>query len=148
MANITRFDPFNEITRFEPFRDMNDWMRGFMMRPMLREMSMEPQIRIEVSEADGAYKVKAEIPGVKKEDIHVSIEGNRVSISAEVKKEKEEKEGERLICSERSYGRNSRSFSLDHEVDQASAQAKYNDGVLEITLPMKSGSAVKEVAVS
>lgn len=148
MANITRFDPFREITRFEPFRDMNDWMRGFMMQPMAREMNMEPQIRMEVSEADGAYKVKAEIPGVKKEDIHVSIEGNRVSISAEVRREKEEKEGERLICSERSYGKTSRSFSLDHEVDQASAQAKYNDGVLEITLPMKSGGSSKELSIS
>ncbi len=148
MANLTRFDPFSEMTRFEPFRDMNDMMKGFMMRPMIREMSMEPQIKMEVSEVEGAYKVKAEIPGVKKEDIHVSIEGNRVSISAEVKKEKEEKEGERLICSERSYGKTFRSFTLDHEVDEASAEAKYNDGVLEITLPMKSGSAVKELTVS
>ncbi|HXU93217.1 MAG TPA: Hsp20/alpha crystallin family protein [Gallionella sp.] len=148
MANLTRFDPFNEMARFEPFRDMNDWMKGFMMRPMMREMTMEPQIKMEVSEVDGAYKVKAEIPGVKKEDIHVSIEGNRVAISAEVKKEKEEKEGGRLICSERSYGKSFRSFTLDHEVDEAAAQAKYNDGVLEITLPMKSGSAVKELTVS
>lgn len=148
MANITRFDPFNEIARFEPFRDMNDLMKGFMMRPLMREMHMEPEIKMEVSEVDGAYKVKAEIPGVKKEDIHVSIEGNRVAISAEVRKVKEEKEGERVICNERSYGKSYRSFSLDHEVDQAAAQAKYNDGVLEITLPKKSGSAVKELTVS
>ncbi|BBI98998.1 heat-shock protein Hsp20 [Ferrigenium kumadai] len=148
MANLTRFDPFSEMTRFEPFRDMNDMMKGFMMRPMLREMSMEPQIKMEVSEVEGAYKVKAEIPGVKKEDIHVSIEGNRVSISAEVKQEKEEKEGERLICCERSYGKTFRSFTLDHEVDEASAQAKYNDGVLEIMLPKKSGGGVKELTVS
>lgn len=148
MANITRFDPFGELTRLEPFGDMNNWMRGLMMRPMLREMSMEPQIRMEVSEVDNSYRVKAEIPGVKKEDIHVSIEGNRVAISAEVKKEKEEKEGERLICSERTYGRTFRSFSLDQEVDQAGAQAKYNDGVLEIMLPKKSGSAARELTVS
>lgn len=148
MANITRFDPFGEMTRFDPFRDMNDMMKGFMMRPMFRDMHMEPQIRMEVTEADGTYRVKAEIPGVKKEDIHVSIEGNHVAISAEVRKESEEREGERLICSERSYGRVSRSFTLDHEVDEASAQAKYNDGVLEISLPMKSGGAARELTVS
>nr|WP_297448087.1 Hsp20/alpha crystallin family protein [Ferrovum sp.] len=54
----------------------------------------EPQIKLDVSEDDKAYKVKAEIPGVKKENIQVSIEGNQISISAETKKEKEEKEGE------------------------------------------------------
>lgn len=148
MANITRFDPFGELTRMEPFGDMNDWLRGFMMRPVGRGMAMEPQIRMEVSEVDNSYKVKAEIPGVKKEDIHVSIEGNRVAISAEIKKETEQKEGERLICSERSYGRTSRSFSLDQEVDQAGAQAKYTDGVLEIMLPKKTGSAAREISIS
>ena len=84
----------------------------FMMRPVLREgMEIEPQIKMDIKEADGMYKVKAEIPGVNKDDIHVTIDGNRVSISAEVKKEKEEKEGERVIRSERSYGMASRSFS-------------------------------------
>lgn len=148
MANITRFDPFRELTRWEPFGDMNDWMRGFMMQPMSRGIPMEPQIRMEVSEVDNSYKVKAEIPGVKKEDIHVSVEGNRVAISAEIKKETEEKEGERLICSERSYGRTSRSFSLDQDVDQAGVQAKYTDGVLELMLPKKSGSTAKEISIS
>lgn len=148
MANITHFDPFRELTRWEPFGDMNDWLRGFMMQPIGRGMAMEPQIRMEVSEMDNNYKVKAEIPGVKKEDIHVSIEGNRVAISAEIKKETEEKEGERLICCERSYGRTSRSFSLDQEVDQAGAQAKYTDGVLEIMLPKKTGGSSREISIS
>lgn len=148
MANITRFDPFRELARLEPFGDIDDLFKGFMWRPVLRGLEAEPQIKIDVSENDKAYTVKAEIPGVKKEDIHVSVEGNRVSISAEVKKETEEKEGKKLIRSERYYGKVYRGFSLDQDVDQGTAQAKYADGVLEVTLPKKAGSAAKKIAVS
>lgn len=150
MANITRFDPFRELARFEPFGDMDDWFRKMSLRPLLREgMEIEPQIKMDVKEADGKYLINAEIPGVKKDDIHVTIDGNRVSISAEVKKEKEEKEGERVIRSERSYGMASRSFSLADEVDQSQVQAKYNNGVLELMLPKKAGaSSRKEIPIS
>lgn len=149
MSNITRFNPFTELARFDPFLDMDDVMNKFMMRPMLRGgMEIEPQIKMDVKEADGQYLIKAEIPGVKKDDIHVTVEGNRVSISAEVKQEKEEKEGERVIRSERSYGMASRSFSLADEVDQSKVQAKYADGVLELTLPKKPGSSRKEIPIS
>ena len=149
MSNITRYDPFKELARFDPFLDMDDMFSRFLMRPVLRGgLEMEPQIKMDIKEADGMYKVKAEIPGVSKDDIHVSIDGNRVSISAEVKKETEEKKGERVIRSERSYGMASRSFSLAEEVDQGKAQAKYADGVLELTLPKKPGSSRKEISVS
>ena len=149
MNNMTRFNPFTEIARFDPFFDMDDVLNKFMMRPALREgMEIEPQIKMDVKEADGQYLVKAEIPGVKKDDIHVTIDGNRVSISAEVKQEKEEKEGGRVIRCERSYGMASRSFNLADEVDQSKAQAKYTDGVLELTLPKKPGSSRKEISVS
>lgn len=150
MNNITRFNPFSsELTRFDPFWEMDDVFNKFMMLPVLREgMEAEPQIRMDVKEADGKYMIKAEIPGVNKDDIHVTIEGNRVSISAEVKKEKEEKEGERVILCERSYGMASRSFNLADEVDQSKVQAKYNNGVLELTLPKKPGSSRKEVSIS
>ncbi len=147
MANITRFDPFNELTRLDPF-NMDDFLKGFMLRPVFRGLEAEPQIKVDVTEEDKAYLVKAEIPGVKKEDIHVSIEGNQVSISAEVKQEKEEKEGKKLLRSERYYGKVYRSFSLDQEVDQGGAQAKYSDGVLEVTLPKKPGTAAKQITVS
>ncbi|MGC2049346.1 MAG: Hsp20/alpha crystallin family protein [Gallionella sp.] len=149
MNNITRYDPFRELSRFDPFWDMDDVFNKFMMRPAFRGgMAIEPQIKMDVKESNGDYKIKAEIPGVKKDDIHVSIEGNRVSISAEVKKEKEEKEGEKVIRSERSYGMASRSFTLADEVDQAKVQAKYADGVLELTLPKKPGSSRKEISIS
>lgn len=152
MSNITRFNPFSsELSRFDPFLDLDNVMNKFMMRPfsLMREgMEMEPQIKMDVKEADGQYTIKAEIPGVSKDDIHVTIEGNRVSISAEVKKEKEEKEGEWVIRSERSYGMASRSFSLADEVDQSRVQAKYDNGVLELTLPKKPGAARKQITIS
>jgi HSP20 family protein len=149
MNNITRYDPFSELTRFDQFLDMDDMFNRFMLRPAVRSgMEIEPQIKMDVKESNGDYKIKAEIPGVKKDDIHVSIEGNRVSISAEVKKEKEEKEGEKVIRSERSYGMASRSFTLAEEVDQAKVQAKYADGLLELTLPKKTGSSRKEISIS
>ncbi|MFH1605046.1 MAG: Hsp20/alpha crystallin family protein [Pseudomonadota bacterium] len=147
MANIRRFDPFNELTRFDPFRDLNDWFPGFRLRPVLPELGVEPQIKLDVSEADKAYTVKAEIPGVKKEDIQVSIDGNQVSISTEVKQEKEEKEGKKLVRSERYYGKQFRSFSLAHDIDEAKAEAEYHDGVLQLTLPKKDGRGTKKITV-
>jgi len=157
MNGITRFNPFKDeisrfdplLTRFDPFREMDDMLGNFMMRPFWREsMTAEPQIRMDVKEADGKYVVNAEIPGVSKDDIHVSIEGNRVSISAEVKHEKEARDGERVIRSERSYGMASRSFSLADEIDEGKVDAKYTDGVLELTLPKKPGAKRKEIAIS
>lgn len=137
MANVTRYDPFG---------DLDDLFKGFMLRPVRMEQQA-PQIKIDVKENEDAYMVHAEIPGVKKEDIKVDIDGNMVSISAEVKHEKEEKKGERVIRSERYYGSVSRSFSLAHDLDDARAQAKYTDGVLELTLPKKTGAKANKIVV-
>jgi len=144
--NGSDFDHITKTTLF--LTDMNDFFKGFALRPVFRDFEAEPQIKIEVTEEDKAYKIKAEIPGVKKEDIQVSVDGNRVAISAELKKEKEEKKGEKVIRSERYYGKVSRSFSLDEEVDQGGAQAKYTDGVLDLMLPKKPGAAAKQITVS
>lgn len=137
MANLARYDPFG---------DLDDLFRGFMLRPVQLEQQV-PQIRMDVKENDGAYVVHTDIPGVKKEDIKVNVDGNVVSISAEVKQEKEEKEGERVIRSERYRGEVSRSFSLGRDVDEGAAQAKYADGVLELTLPKKSGARQNKIVV-
>jgi len=137
MANLTRYDPFG---------DLDDMFKGLMLKPV-RFGHQVPEIKMDVKENNGAYTVRAEIPGVKKEDIKVDVEGNVVSISAEVKEEKEQKQGERVIRSERYYGSMSRSFSLAHDVDEKTANAKYTDGVLELTLPKKSGSRSGKIAV-
>jgi len=146
MANLTRYDPFN-LARFDPFGDIDDLFKGFFVRPVAFEGQPQMQIKMDLKEDDNAYTVHADIPGVKKEDIHVSIEGNQVSISAESKTEKEEKKGEKVLRSERYYGKVARSFTLAHEVDDAKAQAKYSDGVLELTLPKKATTAAKKLAI-
>ena len=117
MANITRFDPFAD-----PFEDL--FRR--VLRPIRWESDEQPlQIKVDVEEDDKTYKVKAEIPGVKKEDINIQVDRNQVSISAESKREKEVKDKGKVIRSERYYGSLFRSFSLAHDVDQAGANAKY-----------------------
>lgn len=133
MSNLARFNPFTELR--DPFSD--DFFKGFALRPVFRMMESEPQMRLDLTEDDKNFFVKAEIPGVKKEDIKVSVDGNQVSLSAEIKKEKEEKEGSKVIRSERYYGSVARSFTLDENVDSSAASAKYEDGVLQLTLPKK-----------
>jgi HSP20 family protein len=136
------------ITRFRPTSDaLDDIYRGFFMQPVRFEGQQDVQIKMDVSEDDKAYIVHADIPGVKKDDIHVAIEGNQVSISAEVKNEKEVKEGEKLLRSERYYGSVARAFSLAQDVDEEGAQAKYTDGVLELTLPKKVAASAKKLVI-
>ena len=127
---------------------MNDFFKGMRLRPLMREFESEPKMKMDVTESENAYLVKADIPGVKKEDIHISVDGNLVSISAEVKKEKEEKKGETVIRSERYFGQVSRSFTLSNAVDAEKVQAKYADGVLEVTMPKKSNGSKKSITVS
>jgi len=139
MANILRYNPADDA--------FDDLFRGFFMRPVRFEGQQEVQIKMDVSEDDKAYTVHAEIPGVKKEDIHVSIEGNQIAISAEIKNEKEVKEGEKILRSERYYGKTSRAFTLGQDVDEAKAQAKYNNGVLELVLPKKASAKAKRLNI-
>lgn len=141
MANITRFDPFN---------DMDDLFKGLFVRPMRLDVNGAPQVqmKVDVTRADDTYSVKAEMPGVGKDDIHVSIDGSQVSISGEVKKEKEEKKGEEVIRSERYYGQVSRSFTLPQEIDEAKVTAKFTDGVLNLTLPVRAKSAGRKITIN
>lgn len=148
MANITRFEPFNELARIDPLSDIDSFFKGFMLRPIFQSDIAAPQMKLEVTEDEKAYTIKAEIPGVSKEDIKISVDGNQVSITAEVKKETEKKEGKKVVHSERYYGQVARSFTLGTEVEQGSAKASYKDGVLEAVLPKKPGSAAKQIPVS
>lgn len=141
MANISRYDPFN---------DMEDMFKGLLVRPLRLDVEGGAQMRLkmDVTKTDDAYMVKAELPGVAKDDIHVTVDGNQVTISGEVRKQKEEKKGEEVIRSERYYGAVSRSFTLPQDVDESKAVAKSADGVLTLTLPVKTTSASKKIAVS
>ena len=140
MASLTRYSPFDET--------FDDLFKGFFVRPMsLDNQHAMQQVRMDVSEDDGAYVVRAEIPGVKKEDINVTIEGNQVAITAEVKHDREEKKGEKVLRSERFYGKVYRAFSLAQDVDEAGAQAKYSDGVLDLRLPKKAVESARKLTI-
>ena len=145
-SNLMRFDPFAEVARLDPFRSIDDIFRDFSMMPTMRGVESAPRIRIDVSETDKDYLVKADIPGVKKEDIKVSVEGNQVSVSAEVKEEKEAS-GAGMLRSERYYGQEYRTFTLPQEVDDQKAEAKYENGVLQLTLPKKPGTGGKQLSI-
>jgi HSP20 family protein len=146
-SNLTRFDPFGEITRMAPLRAIDELFRDMAPRG-LREMQAEPTIGVEVSENDQAYTVRAEIPGAKKEDIKVEIHGNRVSIGAETRRETQQKLGERVVRSELYYGQMHRTFTLDHDIEDAQATAKYADGILELLLPKKTAGGPSKVQIS
>ena len=145
MANVTRHSPFSVSDPFEMNDPLDSLFRGFF-RPVRMDKEM-PQFRMDVKEDDASYAVHAEIPGVNKDDIHVSIDGNTVSISAEVKKRTEQKDGEKMLRCERYFGRVGRSFALESEVDEAAASARYQDGVLELVLPKKKAAVARRLAV-
>jgi HSP20 family protein len=106
------------------------------------------EIKIDVTENDKDYEVRAEIPGAKKDDIRVSVDGNFVSISAEAKKEKEEKsKGGRVLVRETCYGSLSRGFSLGSEIDDKGVVAKLEDGILKLTLPKREGAKARRIEV-
>jgi HSP20 family protein len=138
MANISPYDPFTA----SPFDDL---FRGFFA-PVRAERSAV-SIKVDVAEKDNAYVVHAEIPGVKKDDIQVSIEGNQVTIGAELKRETEKKDGGRVLHTERYYGSAYRSFTLPSELDETASAAKYENGILELTLAKKPAVAGRKLTV-
>ena len=140
MANITRYSPIDEA--------FDDLFRGFFVRPVNFEgPAGAAQFRVDVSENDHAYTIRAEIPGVKKQDISVSVDGDTVAISAEVKNEKDVKNGDRVLRSERYFGKVYRAFTLGQAVDETTTAAKYADGVLELTLPKRAAVQAKRISI-
>jgi HSP20 family protein len=127
------------------FRDVSP---GFYIRPLHGDpLPSAGQIKIDVQENGNAYTVQAEIPGVRKEDIQVSIEGNTVSLSAEVKQQDIQSKDDNFLRSERYFGSVSRGISLPQDVDQSQAKAKYDNGVLTLTLPKKQGNGSQKLRV-
>ena len=148
MTSMTRWNPFKSLARIDPSADFDDFFRGFGLRPRWNEMAIAPDVRINVTENDTSYRVEAEIPGVEKNAIDVSINGDQVSISAEVKRETKEKDGHREILTERSYGQVYRSFTLPGEVDNSKATAHYENGLLTLDLPKKKNGSARKLSVS
>ena len=140
MANLTRFSPFDD--------SLDELYRGFFVRPVSFEgQPPAAQFRVDVAENETAYVLRGELPGVKKENINVTIDGDAVAISAEVKNEKDVKNGDRVLRSERHYGKFYRAFTLGQAVDEAGATARYADGVLELTLPKKAAIQAKRITI-
>lgn len=144
-ANLTRFDPNAALSSFNPVREL---AHAFDMLDFMRPMRMldNDLLRLDITETEQAYLVKAEMPGIKKEDIKVSINGDQVTISAESRTDDERKEGN-IVCRERYHGRQFRSFTLATQVDEERAKASCKDGVLELELPKKGGVGAKQLAI-
>ena len=141
MSNLGLFEPVLS----DPFDSM---FKRFMAPMRLQAESGSLDMRVDVSEKDGLYTVRADLPGVKKEDINVRIDGNIVQIDAEVKKEKDTKGDEgKVLRSERYHGSVSRAFTLAQDLDEAKAVAKFDNGVLTLELPKKATSAAKRLTV-
>ncbi len=140
MANLNRYDPFGEM--------VDDFLKGFFVKPVAYTSS-EPvrRMRVDVAEHNGEYKLLAELPGVKKEDIKVEVDGDEVSISAELRNGHGAGEGARVLHSERYFGRLARALRLGEEIDDAKVTAKFADGVLELTLPKKAPAASKQITI-
>jgi HSP20 family protein len=140
MQNLISYDPRTDTGFDELFR-------GFF-RPVRLEGAPTPvTIKMDVSETENGYLVHSEMPGVKKEDIDVAIEGNLVTITAEVKREWEQKESGRMLRSERYFGNIYRSFTLPAELDESACEAKYDNGVLELKLAKKAAAPGKRLAI-
>jgi HSP20 family protein len=138
MTALTRIDTFDRL--------LPEMFRRFA-RPFPFEDGSAGEIRIDLTENDKDYQVRAEMPGVKKEDIRVNVEGNFVSIAAQSRTEKEEKSGGRAVLKETYVGRSSRGFSLAHEIDAQRVTAKLEDGILKLTLPKREGGGSRTIAI-
>lgn len=139
MTRVQVYDPFAGA-------GFDNLFRGFF-QPVRREGEAPLAIKVDVAENDKGYVVHAEIPGVKKEDIQVTIEGNQVTIGAEVKRDTERKDGSRVLLTERYAGAVYRSFTLASELDEESSEAKYENGVLELKLAKKAVVAGRKLAI-
>jgi HSP20 family protein len=143
----------NTVQLYTPFAEagLDDLFRGFF-KPIRVARDAAVAIKVDVAEKDNGYVVHAEIPGVSKDDIQVTIERNQVTIAAQVKKVSEAKNGEpsnggRVLRSERYYGAAYRSFLLPVEVDETASEAKYENGVLELKLAKKAALAGRKLTI-
>ncbi|RPH42277.1 MAG: Hsp20/alpha crystallin family protein [Burkholderiales bacterium] len=149
MTKVSIYDPFADVfpTLFRSLlNEGSSEQRGGGAQAGGGSQQAVP-MRVDVSEGERAYTVRADLPGVPKDAIHVDIDGNRVTIRAEIKRESEQKDGERVLRSERYYGAFARSFALTDEIDEDQASAKFDNGVLELSLPKKAVAGAKRLSI-
>lgn len=128
--------------------DFDDLFQGFFRPARMAGATGAALVpAVDIVEHDNEYVVKAELPGVKKDDIDITIQDNVLTINAETKSETEEKEGGRVIRQERQYGKFVRSMRLGAQVDASKVKAQYKDGVLTLTLPKAEEVRPKKIAV-
>lgn len=135
---VTRNSLFDELFK--------DFAPGYFVKPLHGD-AMPAQIKVDLKESDNSYTVNAEIPGVSKDEIHVGIDGNIITLRAEIKQQDSKTEGEKVLRTERYYGAVTRSFQLPVDIDAGQAKAKYDSGVLTLTLPKKLGQSSKRLTV-
>lgn len=139
MANLIRYAKPGQF---------DDLLRNLLWKPVgMMGDETELSIRTDVSEDDKAYFVNAELPGVKKDDIEITINGRQLSIKAEIKQEKEQKKGEKLVHSERYHGEVYRGFTFEQEANAAQAKAKYENGILHLEIPKMTGAQSKHIKI-
>ncbi len=148
MTTLTRWNPLKTPTRFDPLANFEDIFRGLATREPWRDLEVMPDMRIDVTEDDKAFHVKAEIPGVNKDDIDISVDGNQLTISTETKREKTSKDAEKELYCERYFGKTYRSFTLPGDFDGSKADARYEGGVLSLSLPKKTNGSTRKITVS
>jgi len=145
--NLKTYEPFADMVRATPMFELANLFDVPRTRYGYPTRYSDPEIRMDVTEDGKAYHVRAEIPGVKKEDIQVAVEGNTILISAECVRKDETRKDETLLCSELYRGKAARSFTVMTDVDDTKAEARYENGILELTLPKKLGAGTKALEI-
>ena len=147
MHALNRFNPFRSAGRFDVPPAFDELFRSFGPRLPWEQIGLATDMRVDITEDESAYQIQAELPGVDKDDIDVAVEGNRVSITAEARRE-EEQRGRKELMIERSWGRTFRTFTLPTDVDATHTQARYEKGVLLLTLPKRANGNAQRIAVT
>ena len=146
MNNLVR--PAERARGWDVFGDFDDLMSGWFRSPaVLRREETAKMPAIDVSENEGAYLVKAELPGVAREDLNVTINDGVLTINAERKEEKKDEKDGRVIRQERYYGKFVRSLRLGSDIDEGRIEAEYENGVLNLSLPKTAEVKPRKVDV-
>ncbi len=144
MTDLIRWNPADDL--FDIQDNINRIFGNYLSArgPQAKVIGWMPPV--DITESENEYIIKADIPGMKKEDIKIAIENNTLSISGERKEEKEEK-GKNFVKKEKSFGSFMRSFALPHSVDAKGIKAAYKEGVLNVTVPKSEDAKPKEIKI-